>query len=814
MDIVIPLGGKGERFVKKGYSVPKPLIYIGYKEMIRHVIDRLDIGKNDTLTILYHEQLDKHNFSGVIRKHYPYAHLVAIPFQTRGAVETIDYGLRPQQHFSFENDERRCLLLDCDAFYTENIVNMAKTRKNGVFVFQEEDVSQLAKFSYVSLNDDSTKITDIAEKSRISSFANTGAYLFENRKTLLTYTQKVIEQNFRFNNEFYTSCVIKLMLMDNHEFHAIELPKSSFVSLGTPEQVDSYLSQCHAFLFDLDGTLVDTTDIYVNVWKKLLEPYHINVDSDFFKNYIDGNNDEMVIQMLIPVLGKEERNALSHRKDALFLEFINRLKIIDGAFEFMTRVRKEGHLVGIVTNCNRTVAENIVCYCGFEKMVDVLVIGNECDRPKPHPDPYQKAKEILKQEKVVIFEDSCAGLLSASGVSNRCIVGVYSHHHKEDLLKQHGAHLVINDFTSLSIKEVLDYHTSNELSGLEKKIMESVSGRFVGLERVEVLSNKLKGGYIADVLRVDLHLKGGDKIECVAKLQSDKVSNLSDMATELGLYKREQYFYEVIRDHIQIKAPRYFGTIRENMKPCGILLEYLPPASFRLDIDLEKEPLDIVLGVVKKIASHHARFWDKDLINTFPQLTKNDDPAFCPLWGDYVKTKWPLFKEKWNTILKPRQLEMGEKVVGSFNSIQKHLSKDPLTLCHGDVKSPNIFFNHQYEPYFIDWQYIIAGKGTQDLVFLMIESFSQKHISRIGNTLKEYYYLSLLEQGVANYNKEAYETDFQISICYFPFFVAMWFGTTPTDQLIDINFPFFFIQKLFSFMEKFLDTKTLMSIQQ
>lgn len=809
MDIVIPLGGKGERFSKNGYSVPKPLISIGHKEMIRHVIDRLDIGKDDTLTILYHEQLDKHNFSGIIRKHYPHIHLVSIPFQTRGAVETIDYGLR---HFSFDNDNRKCLLLDCDAFYTENIIKMAKTHSNGVFVFREEDVSQPAKFSYVSFNNP-TRITDIAEKSRISSFANTGAYLFENRQTLLTYTQKVLDQDFRFNNEFYTSCVIKLMLMDNYEFHAIELSGSSFVSLGTPEQVNTYLSKCHAFLFDLDGTLVDTTDIYVNVWKKLLKPYHINVDLRFFRNYIDGNNDEMVIQMLIPVLEKKDRAALSHQKDILFLEFINHLKIVEGATEFITKVRAEGHIVGIATNCNRLVAENIVRYCHFERMIDALVIGNECDRPKPHPDPYQKAKDILKQEKVVIFEDSCAGLLSARGVSPRCIVGVNTHKHNDIFLQQHGAHLVINDFANLSVKEILEYHTSNEIAALEKKIMESVIERFVDLERVEVLSNKLKGGYIADVLRVNLHMKDGKKMECVAKLQSDKVSNLSDMATELGLYKREQYFYEVIRDHIQIKAPRYFGTIRDNMKPCGILLEYLPPAGFRLDIDLEKEPLDVVLNVVKKIASHHARFWDKDLTNAFPQLTKNDNLAFCPSWGDYVKTKWPLFKEKWTTIMKPNQLEMGEKIVGSFNSIQKHLSRDPLTLCHGDVKSPNIFFNQKYEPYFIDWQYIIAGKGTQDLVFLMIESFSQKHISRIGNTLKEYYYLSLLEQGVADYSKESYEIDFQVSICYFPFFVAMWFGTTPTEQLIDINFPFFFIQKLFSFMETFLDIKTLLLIQ-
>ena len=47
---------------------------------------------------------------------------------------------------------------------------------------------------------------------------------------------------------------------------------------------------------------------------------------------------------------------------------------------------------------------------------------------------------------------------------------------------------------------------------------------------------------------------------------------------------------------------------------------------------------------------------------------------------------------------------------------------------------------------------------------------------------------------------EEYQVDFDYSIKYFPFFVAIWFGTLNEDELIDKNFPFFFIQKLFNFI--------------
>lgn len=381
MDIVIPLGGKGERFLKEGYCVPKPLVPVGNKEMIRHVIDHLRPDEDDTLSILYHEQLDQHDFSGFIQQHYPWVRLVPIPFQTRGAVETIDYGLRHQQDYG---DKRKCLLLDCDAFYTEDVVAIARRHENGVFVFREEDVSQPAKFSYVSV-DGTGNVLDVAEKSRIGPLANTGAYLFKDRGTLLTYTQKVLDQDFRFCGEFYTSCVIKRMLSDHHPFRAIELDPSCYVSLGTPAQVRGYLDRRCAFLFDLDGTLVDTTDVYVSVWAELLKPYHARVDHAFFREHIDGNNDGVVLSALVPGLSAEEKDEMSRRKDALFLESVDKLGVIKGAVGFMGEVRRHGHCLGVVTNCNRPVAESILRQCGLGRLVDVLVIGNECRHPKPQP---------------------------------------------------------------------------------------------------------------------------------------------------------------------------------------------------------------------------------------------------------------------------------------------------------------------------------------------------------------------------------------------------------------------------------------------
>jgi hypothetical protein len=103
-------------------------------------------------------------------------------------------------------------------------------------------------------------------------------------------------------------------------------------------------------------------------------------------------------------------------------------------------------------------------------------------------------------------------------------------------------------------------------------------------------------------------------------------------------------------------------------------------------------------------------------------------------------------------------------------------------------------------PYFIDWQYLANGKGVQDIVFFMMESFSVENIKAYHELFKMYYYMKIKENGI-NYSMEAYQKDFEYAICYFPLFVAVWFGTTPTEELIDVSFPFLFIQKFVAVFE-------------
>ena len=89
-------------------------------------------------------------------------------------------------------------------------------------------------------------------------------------------------------------------------------------------------------------------------------------------------------------------------------------------------------------------------------------------------------------------------------------------------------------------------------------------------------------------------------------------------------------------------------------------------------------------------------FWGKN-IKEFLLLKKNNDSLFNPFWHNFIKSKWNMFKEKWQNQLTENQFKYAEHIYKNFSSIQQKLSDKNLTFCHGDVKSANIFYKILYD---------------------------------------------------------------------------------------------------------------------
>lgn len=796
MNIIIPLGGKGERFSKNGYTQPKPLIPIFEKSMIEYVLDNLAISNDDHLFIIYNAKLDDHNFSMKINTKYPSAKLIQIN-DTKGAVETLFLGI--DQIFNKHAHHNKCLILDCDTFYTDDILECFKNSTDNM-VFYTKNYDQNAIYSYIELNVESM-ILNIEEKNKISDNANTGAYAFTDIRVLHKYCQHVLNANITFNNEPYTSCVISEMVKSKIPFKGHELKTEQVFSLGTPASLQNYIDNTHAFLFDLDGTLVITDQIYFVVWYEILINYNIVLNKEIFAKYIQGNNDKYVLNTLLQNIDLL-LDDLSKMKDDLFIKNIDKILLIDGVPDFIKKIKSLGHKICIVTNCNKNVANEIIKHIQLDKMVDFIISSNDCVHGKPNCEPYSNAikKYNIHNSKCFIFEDSKTGILSGKQVSPKLLIGVETNYDKSEMINC-GVDLSIKNYRDLDINALIN--DENNTVNYLKKIIEKNSA-IGNIKEILLNENKLKGGFIADVISYKI-VTNDKTYSQIMKYENTQENNLSNMAKQLKLYEREYYFYTNISHSVNINIPKFHNLVLdENNNTIGVVLENLFDKNYKNNLNLNLESIDLTLKIVDRMAKMHSTFWNKDLNKIFPKLKSSNDEIFCPFFTNFIDEKYEMFKTKWFRILNKQQVNACDKIYANFSKIQESFSNGSnLTFIHGDIKSPNIFYDteNNNEPHFIDWQHCAIGKGVQDLIFFIIESFCITNIKSIFNLTKEYYYQKLLEYGVTNYSVEEYESDIYNAICYIPFFTSVWFGTISQDELIDKNFPYFLISKMFHLIE-------------
>lgn len=262
MIVLIPLGGIGKRFKDLGYKLPKPLINVMGKPVIFWLLDNINLNNIDLVYIPYNKELAQYNFEDKILKRYPNNNFKFFKLNenTRGAAETIHISLN-----KLKIDDQEILCLDGDNFYLVDIVNKWNS-KNRIIIFKDNSTEEV--YSYVKLND--SKVLEIKEKCKISNNACSGAYGFSSWKQLNSYCKKIIDNNIKQKNEFYTSTVIQEMIKDKISFDVSFVNNDKYICLGTPLHVRLFCNnfprinalnnkkmlQTNRYCFDLDNTLV------------------------------------------------------------------------------------------------------------------------------------------------------------------------------------------------------------------------------------------------------------------------------------------------------------------------------------------------------------------------------------------------------------------------------------------------------------------------------------------------------------------------------------------------------------------------------
>jgi len=209
-----------------------------------------------------------------------------------------------------------------------------------------------------------------------------------------------------------------------------------------------------ALLFDLDGTMVNTDPIHIAVFADLMAEYGHIVDEAFYMRHVHGRLNSDFFREYLPQV--TDPQALSDIKEA---EFRRRLPAsfppMPGLVALLDHADATGLKKAVVTNANRLNTEAMLKAIGLRARFDVVVIGEECPRGKPHPDPYLLAMKALDiaPEYAIAFEDSPSGVRSATAAGAH-VIGIRSSA-SDDTLRAAGAHTTLFDFTDPTLEALL-----------------------------------------------------------------------------------------------------------------------------------------------------------------------------------------------------------------------------------------------------------------------------------------------------------------------------------------------------------------------
>jgi beta-phosphoglucomutase family hydrolase len=245
-----------------------------------------------------------------------------------------------------------------------------------------------------------------------------------------------------------------------------------------------------AVLLDLDGVITDTASIHAACWKRMFDEYLQNrarrraeifrpfdLATDY-RLYVDGKprydgvRDFLTSRHIQLPEGSpddppqtETVAGLGNRKNELVNKIIEDMGVepYEGSVELIRQLRRRGFKIAVVTssqNCT-AVLKSAKLDDFFDAQVDGNVIHAQHLAGKPAPDTFLMAAKLLGVEpaRAVVIEDALSGVEAGSAGGFGLVIGVARKGNAEEL-RQHGAHLVVND-----LGELVDWPAPQSASG-------------------------------------------------------------------------------------------------------------------------------------------------------------------------------------------------------------------------------------------------------------------------------------------------------------------------------------------------------------
>ncbi|GAA4031621.1 beta-phosphoglucomutase [Flavobacterium cheonhonense] len=205
-----------------------------------------------------------------------------------------------------------------------------------------------------------------------------------------------------------------------------------------------------AFIFDLDGVIVDTAKYHFLAWQKLAQELGIEFTPEHNED-LKGVSRVRSLDIILALgnieASQEDKNKWLIQKNEDYLSYLvdmDESEILPGVLHVLEFIKEKNQFIALGSASKN--ARPILEKTGILPFFDAIVDGNDVSNAKPDPEVFLRAAQLLNvsNENAIVFEDSVAGI-QAANIANMISVGI------GDAAILHEAKYNFKDFTFMDV---------------------------------------------------------------------------------------------------------------------------------------------------------------------------------------------------------------------------------------------------------------------------------------------------------------------------------------------------------------------------
>jgi beta-phosphoglucomutase len=180
-----------------------------------------------------------------------------------------------------------------------------------------------------------------------------------------------------------------------------------------------------AFLFDLNGTMIDDMPFHITAWHNLFNDFGANFSRERAMQECYGKNDEILDRIFPGRFSQAEKNDISIKKETAYQKvYLPHLKLIDGLPELLEKAKNQNIKMAIGSAAIMFNIDFVLDNLNIRHYFDTIVSADDVQISKPNAETYLKCAMALgvQPHECIVFEDVPKGVESAANANMKAVV--------------------------------------------------------------------------------------------------------------------------------------------------------------------------------------------------------------------------------------------------------------------------------------------------------------------------------------------------------------------------------------------------------